>query len=568
MDTWLCSYLDNKAWMSSAPTTLSFPQPHRQLSKEWDGRGLWMVSIVDDPTISPSIDIAETAMSVYELPSTNEVVQFLHAALGHPTRATLLTSTQHGNLVTFPGMTPENISQHFPKLDETQKGHMKQTKQGVRSTKVVDEEAMLGYQPKPGVKHKDVYLKIFDATKKLMFSNQTGKFPITSAHGNKYIMVAVKLDGNYIDCELIQSRKAKSLTKAYQAIFQRWKATGVICPNWHILDNEAPEELKQAIRENKCKVELTPADQHRWNAAEWAIQTFKGHFISVLAGFADSFPINQWDELLPQTILTLNLLQQPNVAPNISAYAYHHGSFDYNCMPIAPMGCAVQFHIKPSQQKTFGEHSEDGFYLKTSAEHYRTHVVFCKKTRAKQLADTVFFKHKHITQPTVTPADAIVNAFNKLQEAIHGTQQSKTNWKHSSTIWQSCNQNSRTSQTSKGGTTNANCTYLACSKGAFWQCTTHGTWPFALIGCRVTQEANCWATTRAYPQTAQVYWRVHGSTGMNTTSPITNNHQGINCWLSSLPEMRSNPRSSQSRYHSTPRIPPSTKTPMIQRCMD
>jgi hypothetical protein len=227
-----------------------------------------MVSIVDDPTISPSIDIAETAMSVYELPSTNEVVQFLHAALGHPTRATLLTSTQHGNLVTFPGMTPENISQHFPKLDETQKGHMKQTKQGVRSTKVVDEEAMLGYQPKPGVKHKDVYLKIFDATKKLMFSNQTGKFPITSAHGNKYIMVAVKLDGNYIDCELIQSRKAKSLTKAYQAIFQRWKATGVICPNWHILDNEAPEELKQAIRENKCKVELTPADQHRWNAAE------------------------------------------------------------------------------------------------------------------------------------------------------------------------------------------------------------------------------------------------------------------------------------------------------------
>ena len=145
----------------------------------------------------------------------------------------------------------------------------------------------------------------------------------------------------------------------------------------------------------------------------------------MLAGVADGFPINQWDELLPQTILTLNLLQQSNVAPNISAYAYHHGIFDYNCMPIAPMGCAVQFHIKPSRQKTFGEHSEDGFYLKTSAEHYRMHVVFCKKTWAKRLADTVFFKHKQITQPTVTPADAIVNAFNKLREAIHGIQHSK-----------------------------------------------------------------------------------------------------------------------------------------------
>ncbi len=253
---------DNVVISSTAPPALQGWQ---------DSRGLWMVPIVDDPTISPSIDVAETAMSVYKLPSTKEAVQFLHAELGHPPRATLLTSAQHGNIITFPCMTPENILQHLPESDETQKGHMKQTKQGVGSTKVVDEDAMLGYQPKPGVKHKDVYLKVFDATKKLMFSNQTGKFPIMSARGNKYITVAVKLDGYYIDCEPIQSRKAKSLTEVYQAIFQHWKATGVICPNWHILDNKAPEELKQAICENNCRVELTPADQHRQNAAERAI---------------------------------------------------------------------------------------------------------------------------------------------------------------------------------------------------------------------------------------------------------------------------------------------------------
>jgi hypothetical protein len=129
--------------------------------------------------------------------------------------------------------------------------------------------------------------------------------------------------------------------------------------------------------------------------------------------------------VLPQTILTLNLLRQSNVAPNISAYAYHHGSFDYNRMPIAPMGCAVQFHIKPGRRMTFGEHSGDGFYLTTLEEHYRTQVIFCKKTRAKRLADTVFFKHKHMTQPTITPADAIVNAFTKLQDAIQGIQHDK-----------------------------------------------------------------------------------------------------------------------------------------------
>ena len=47
-------------------------------------------------------------------------------------------------------------------------------------------------------------------------------------------------------------------------------------------------------------------------------------------------------------------------------------------------------------------------------------MVFCKKTRAKRLADTVFFKHKYITQPTVTPVDAIVNALTKLGDAIQG----------------------------------------------------------------------------------------------------------------------------------------------------
>ena len=113
-----------------------------------------MVPIADEATISQSLDVHESANGVYELPSTKEVVRFLHAALGFPTKATLLTAAKHGNLVTFPGLTPENISRHFPESKETQKGHMKQMRQGVRSTKVVDEDAMLSFQPSPGVKTK------------------------------------------------------------------------------------------------------------------------------------------------------------------------------------------------------------------------------------------------------------------------------------------------------------------------------------------------------------------------------------------------------------------------------
>jgi hypothetical protein len=166
-----------------------------------DERGIWIVLIADNQSSSPSLDVAkfvlyktDAALSVYELPSTKECVRFLHAALGFPTKATLLTTTGHGNFVTFTNMTPENIAKYFPECDETPKGHMRQTKQGVRSTKVLDEDAMLQATPSPGVKHKDMYLRVFDSTKKAMYTDQTGRFPITCARGNKYIMVAVELD--------------------------------------------------------------------------------------------------------------------------------------------------------------------------------------------------------------------------------------------------------------------------------------------------------------------------------------------------------------------------------------
>jgi hypothetical protein len=68
----------------------------------------------------------DVAMNVYELPSTKEVVRFLHAALGFPTKATLLTAIRNGNLVTFPALNVSNVTKHFPESDKMHKGHMKQ----------------------------------------------------------------------------------------------------------------------------------------------------------------------------------------------------------------------------------------------------------------------------------------------------------------------------------------------------------------------------------------------------------------------------------------------------------
>jgi hypothetical protein len=127
-----------------------------------------------------------------------------------------------------------------------------------------------------------------------------------------------------------------------------------------------------------------------------------------------------WDRLLPQMILTLNFLQQSNAVPTVSAHQYVHDNFDYNKMPLAPMGCAVQLHQSSTKQASWAENLIDGWYLQTSPEHYQCHVIYVKQTKRERVSDTVFFKTKHITQLTMTPADIITKALNDLTQALKG----------------------------------------------------------------------------------------------------------------------------------------------------
>ncbi len=82
-------------------------------------------------------------------------------------------------------------------------------------------------------------------------------------------------------------------------------------------------------------------------------------------GVDDNFPMRLWDRLLPQTILTLNLLRQSNVAPTVSAYQYLHRAFNYNRMPLGPIRCAVQVHEGNERRGTWADNVIDGWYLQT-----------------------------------------------------------------------------------------------------------------------------------------------------------------------------------------------------------
>ena len=86
------------------------------------------------------------------------------------------------------------------------------------------------------------------------------------------------------------------------------------------MDNEASKYLKEALKTDEQEYQLTPPHIHRINAAERAIRTYKNHFTAGLCSVHPNFPIAEWDRLLPQSELTLNLLCVSRVNPKLSGF--------------------------------------------------------------------------------------------------------------------------------------------------------------------------------------------------------------------------------------------------------
>jgi hypothetical protein len=81
------------------------------------------------PTSSPQ------ATSVYDLPSVSSLICLHHTSAGNPVQSTWFATIKAGNYKTFPGLTICNAMKHCPSSDGTIKGHLKQTCQGLHSTK-------------------------------------------------------------------------------------------------------------------------------------------------------------------------------------------------------------------------------------------------------------------------------------------------------------------------------------------------------------------------------------------------------------------------------------------------
>lgn len=390
----------------------SMPQEAIIITGERDSADtLWHLPLHADPrhthplqenlccTLRPSATIAQR-------------VAYYHACLGSPTLSTWCNAINAGHLTTFPGLTTSQVRKHFPNSIATYMGHLDQTRQEQYSTKSHSRDLYVGIidtMEAPTVPHRPGTI----------YSDATGKFIIQSSQGNNYILVVFDTDSNYIFAEAMPSRTAYQILKAYTKVHTFLLSRG-ITPAMHIMDNEVSDLLRNYITQHNANYQIVAPHQHRANAAERAIRTFKNHFISTLCTCDPEFPLHLWDRLLDQSVLTLNLLRTSTINPKLSAYAQIHGAFNFTSTPIGPPGTKVIIHEKPQQRGTWSPHGTMGWYLGPAMDHYRCYVVYIPSTRTTRICDTFAWLPTSVTMPTASSVDmAMAAAYDLTQALLH-----------------------------------------------------------------------------------------------------------------------------------------------------
>jgi hypothetical protein len=167
--------------------------------------------------------------------SPAKLVTFAHAALFSPSLWTLCTALDLKHVAGFPGLTSKLVRKYPPKSIASAVGHMDQSQKKQRSTKPkpspppTDETATDTF-PKSspsgkGTHHFYVAVSNPNQTGKI-FSDQTGRFIISSSTNSTQLFILHDYDSNHIFAEPMENKTAASILNAYKVVIQKLKLTG------------------------------------------------------------------------------------------------------------------------------------------------------------------------------------------------------------------------------------------------------------------------------------------------------------------------------------------------------
>ena len=162
-------------------------------------------------------------------------------------------------------------------------------------------------------------------------------------------------------------------------------------------------------------------------------RTYNSHIRSYLcAGLASCNPkflSQEWDLLIPQAVLTLNLLHSSRTNPSLSAYTAIKCNFNFNGTPLAPPGTKVLVHEEASNRPSFSTHAVNGWYIFSSLKHYLCYHCYIPTTASTRHANTVKFFQKYFNFPKVTDSTYLRQA---AEDIVRILSNKHTNYSHPS----------------------------------------------------------------------------------------------------------------------------------------
>ncbi len=186
-----------------------------------------------------------------------------------------------------------------------------------------------------------------DANTGTMYTDLTSSFPVRLLKNMQYIFVAYVYDLNAIIVRAMPTRTGTAMITAFKEVIEVLRTHGYH-PALNVMDNKCSTVVERYIWLERINIQLVPPHNHRTNAAEQAIATFKEHFIAALATVNHLCPFQLWDEFLLQVELTLNMLRFSRRNPKISANQEVYGAFDLNKTPLAPLGTKALIYDDPT----------------------------------------------------------------------------------------------------------------------------------------------------------------------------------------------------------------------------
>ena len=102
--------------------------------------GMWKLNLDPETTKpNPKVPAAppETLNVIFDLQNARKTFLWYHTSAGFLTKATFIDTIHNGNYATWPKLTVTLLNRYFPDSDKTIKGHLKEQRRGIQSTKQI-----------------------------------------------------------------------------------------------------------------------------------------------------------------------------------------------------------------------------------------------------------------------------------------------------------------------------------------------------------------------------------------------------------------------------------------------